>query len=68
MKKKGGIQICHVHVELHQESFDIRTNTKSSNGGVFEEANVVHYALHELGLCWNIRGSQMYVRRYNFPI
>ena len=25
--------------------------TKSSNGGVFEEANVVHYPLHEVGLC-----------------
>ena len=34
---------------------DKRTNTKSSNGGVFEEANVVHYAMHELGLCWDFR-------------
>ena len=36
-----------------------RTNTKSSNGGVFEEATIVHYAEHELGLCWNIRRSRM---------
>ena len=29
-KKKGGIQICHVHVDLHQKSIDKRTNTKSA--------------------------------------
>ena len=52
----------------HQGSFDKRTNTKSSNGGLFEEANVVHYAMREMGLCWNIRGSRLGVRKYNFPI
>ena len=43
-RKMGGIQICHVHVDLHQKSIDKKRNIKSSNGGVFEEANVVHYA------------------------
>ena len=45
---------------------DKRTKTESSNGGVFEEANVVHYAMHELGSCWNFRGSRAGVRKYNF--
>ena len=52
-------------VDLHQGSFGKRTNTKSSNGGVLEEANVVHITLRELGLCWNIRRSRMGVREYN---
>ena len=66
-EKKGGIPICHVHVYLHHKSIDKRTNTNSSSGRVFAEANVVHYVLHDLGLCWNFRRSRVGVRKYHFP-
>ena len=58
-EEKRGIQICLVHVDLHQESIDQRTKTESSNGRVLEEANVVHYSLHALGLCRNFQWTRV---------
>ena len=50
-----------------KKSVDKRTTTEPSNGGVFGEANVVHHAMHGLGLCWDFRGSRVGVRKHNFP-
>ena len=52
MKKSDGVEICRMHMDLHQRSADKWANTHSGNGGVLKEMNVVHYALHGLGLCW----------------
>ena len=47
----GGIQVSHVHVDLHKRSVDKRTNAQPATGGEPEDTNDVHYALRKLGLC-----------------
>ena len=54
-EKKSGIKIRSMHVDLLHRSADKRTNTQPGNGGGPEETNDVHYAVHELGLCWCFR-------------
>ena len=55
------------HVDLHQRSADKRTNIQHRKGGVPEETNDVHYAMHKLGLCRRSRRSRMGVRKHNYP-
>ena len=53
--RKGGIQIRSMYVDLPQRSVDKRTNTEPSNGAELEETNVVHYAMHKVGMSWHFR-------------
>ena len=54
-EKRVGSEIRRMHVDLHQRGADKRTNTHSGNGAVLKETNDVHYAMHEMGLCWYFR-------------
>ena len=56
-----------MHVDLHQRSADKRTSTQPGKGGVPEETDDVHYAVHKLGLCWYFRWSRVGVRKHKCP-
>ena len=44
-----------MYLDLHHRGADKRTHTHTRNGGVLEATFDVHYAMHELGLCWYFR-------------
>ena len=54
-RKKGGSQFVTCMWIYTKEAL---TTGLRPNRRVFEEANVVHCAMHKLGLCWDFRGSR----------
>ena len=53
--KRGGIQSRIIFVDRHRGSVVKMSNTEPSNGRVSEGTNVVHLALHQLGMRWLFR-------------
>ena len=56
-----------MHMDLHNGSVDRRTDTRQGTRRVPKETHNVHYAVHELGLCWYFRRSRIGVVKDNYP-